>query len=175
MLKRFRENGPLAIAGAGTVGFLVGLLLIAQAPVSIGAMTAAVTMVEQRDGRGAVTARAIGSKAGLVLNFIKPEKTGDFEAVVARVREALQKSDRPERKQQAARWKVYRATEPAADGSVLYVFAVHPAVPGADDAVSTILAEGFPAEIQALNQLYADAYAPGHHSVDLTLVSGLAE
>ena len=38
----------------------------------------------------------------MVLNFIKPDKTADFEAVIGKVKEALQKSDKPERKQQAA-------------------------------------------------------------------------
>ena len=84
------------------------------------------------------------SDAGIVLNFIKPDKTADFEAVVAKLREALQKSDKPERKQQAASWKVFRANEPGANGSVLYVFTIDPAVKGADYTVSMILAEAFP-------------------------------
>src|SRR6185369_12298063 len=37
-----------------------------------------------------------GSDAGMVLNFIKPDKTTDFETVVARLREALRKSDKPD-------------------------------------------------------------------------------
>ena len=85
-----------------------------------------------------------GSDAGMVFNFIKPEKTSDFEAVVAKLSEALQKSDKPERKQQAVSWKVFRAIEPGANGSVLYVFTIDPAVKGVDYTVSTILAEAFP-------------------------------
>jgi hypothetical protein len=42
-----------------------------------------------------------GSDAGLVLNFIKPDKTADFDAVIAKLKEALQKSDKPERDQYA--------------------------------------------------------------------------
>ena len=49
----------------------------------------------------------------MVLNFIKADKTGDFEAVIAKLKEALQKSDKPERKQQAASWKVFKSADPA--------------------------------------------------------------
>ena len=105
--------------------------------------------------------RGFWFRRGVGLNFVKPDKTADFEAVVARVREALQKSVKSERQQQAAGWKVFRAQEPGANGSVLYVFTMDPAVKGADYAVSAILAEAFPAEAQALYRTYAEAYASG--------------
>lgn len=111
----------------------------------------------------------------MVLNFIKPDKMSDFEAVVAKLREALQKSDKPERKHQAASWKVFRALESGANGSVLYVFTIDPAVKDADYTVSTILAEAFPNEVQALYKEYADAYATGQNFVNLKLVSALGQ
>ena len=92
-----------------------------------------------------------------------------------KLREALQKSDSPERKQQAASWKVFRAVEPGANGSVLYIFDIDPAVKGADYTVSTILAEAFPADVQALYKQYADAYASGQNFVNLTLVAASGE
>lgn len=119
--------------------------------------------------------RVFGSDAGLVLNFIKADKTADFEAIVAKLKEALAKSDKPERKQQAASWKVFRAMEPGANGSVLYVFDVDPAVPGADYTVSNILAEAFPEEVQTLYKQYADAYASGQNFVNLKLVAALGQ
>lgn len=117
----------------------------------------------------------LGSDAGIVLNFIKPDKTADFEAVVAKIRAALQASDKPERKRQAASWKVFRAVEPGANGSVLYMFVIDPAVKGADYTVSNILAEAFPSEVQTLYQQYAGAYAGGQNFVNLTLVSALGQ
>ena len=113
--------------------------------------------------------------AGLVLNFIKPDKTADFEAVMAKLKEALQKSAKPERKQQAASWKVFKSPEPAQGGNVLYVFIIDPSVKGADYTVSTILAEAFPAEVQALFKQYAEAYASGQNFVNLTLVADLGK
>src|SRR5204862_8363919 len=37
------------------------------------------------------------SDAGLVLNFIKPDRTADFETIVEKLKEALSSSDKPER------------------------------------------------------------------------------
>jgi hypothetical protein len=119
--------------------------------------------------------RMFASDAGLVLNFIKPDKTGDFETVVAKLREALSRSDKPERKQQARSWKVFRAVEPGANGSVLYIFSIDPAIKGADYTVSTILAEGFPTEVNALYTQYAESYATGQNFVNMTLVSALGQ
>lgn len=119
--------------------------------------------------------RVFGSDAGMVLNFVKPGMTADFEAIVVRLKEALEKSDKPERRQQAASWKVFRAVEPGGDGSVLYVFTIDPAVKGADYTVSTILAEAFPTEVQDLYKQYAGAYASAQNFVNLTLVSALGQ
>src|SRR5215212_2683320 len=120
-------------------------------------------------------ARMFASDAGMVLNFIKPDKTADFESVIGKLKEALQKSAKPERKQQAATWKVFKSPDPAAGGNVLYVFMIDPAVKGADYTVSTILAEAFPTEVQALYKQYADAYASGQNFVNLALVAELGK
>ena len=115
------------------------------------------------------------SDAGIVLNFVKPDKTADFEAVIARLKEALEKSSKPERRQQSAGWKIFRAMEPGANGSVLYIFTIDPAVKGADYTVSTILAEAFPDDVRALYKQYAEAYASGQNVVNLKLVSALGQ
>ena len=120
--------------------------------------------------------RVFASDAGLVLNFIKADKTADFEAVVARLKEALSRSASPERRQQAASWKVFKSPEPASGGSALYVFVMDPAVKGADYAVTNILNEAFPpAEVADLYRQYAGAFAPGQNFVNLTLVADLAK
>src|SRR5439155_9583865 len=91
--------------------------------------------------QAAPTARMFASDAGIVLNFIKPDKTTDFEAVMAKLKEALQKSAKPERKQQAANWKVFKSPDPAAGGKVLYVFIIDPSVMGGDYSVSKYLSD----------------------------------
>jgi hypothetical protein len=119
----------------------------------------------------APAARVFASDAGMVLNFIKPDKTADFETVITKLKEALQKSEKPERKQQAASWKVFKSPDAAQGGNVLYVFVIDPSVKGADYTVSTILNEVFPQEVQALYKQYAESYATGQNFVNLALIS----
>lgn len=124
----------------------------------------------------AAAPRVFGSDAGLVLNFIKPDKTADFEAVVEKLHEVLKKSKKPERRQQAASWKVFKSPDPAAGGAVLYVFVMDPAVKGADYTASTLLGEGLPAaEATDLYKKYAEAYAGGQNFVNMTIVSDFAK
>jgi hypothetical protein len=144
----------------------------------IGVWSTAVTQAQTppaQQAQAAPTARVFASDAGMVLNFIKPDKTADFEAVMAKLKEALQKSAKPERKQQAASWKVFKSPEPAQGGNVLYVFIIDPSVKSADYTVSTILNEAFPTEVQALYKQYAEAYASGQNFVNLTLVTDLGK
>lgn len=116
------------------------------------------------------------SDGALLLNFIKADKTADYEMIVGKLKEALQKSEKPERKQQAESWKVFKASEAGAGGAVIYVSTVYPAVKGADYTVSTILAEGFPAEAQDLYKKYAEAFGtPSGNLLNLTLLSDLGK
>jgi hypothetical protein len=120
--------------------------------------------------------RVFGASTGVVLNFIKPDKTADFEAVVAKLKDALQNSPNAARKEQAASWRVYKSSEAGPGGAVLYVYIVDPVVKGADYSVATILGEGFPGdEVPALIKQYNDAYATGQNFVNLTLVSDLGK
>jgi hypothetical protein len=142
---------------------------------ALSATTAFAQAAPAAAAQAAPTARLFASDAGMVLNFIKPDKTADFEAVMGKLKEALAKSEKPERKQQAASWKVFKSPDPAAGGNVLYVFMIDPAVKDADYTVSTILSEAFPQEVQALYTKYAAAYASGQNFVNLTMVSDLGK
>jgi hypothetical protein len=121
------------------------------------------------------SASVFASDAGLVLTFVKPDKTADFEAVLARLRDALKKSHKPDRKRQARGWKVLRAAEPATNGSVLYVSIIDPTVKGQDYSVSKILAESFPAEVEKLSKQFTDTFAVPQSIVGLDLLSALGQ
>lgn len=108
--------------------------------------------------------------AGLILMQIKPDKTADFESVMARLHEALNKTDKPERKQQAQGWKIYKSTDPGPNGNVLYVAVISPALKGADYTVAKILYEVFPTEVQQIFPQYRDAFAAGLNKVNMNLV-----
>src|SRR5207249_5480544 len=58
------------------------------------------------------------SDGSLLINYVKPDKTADFEMVMGKVKEALAKSDKPERKAQAEGWKVFKTDLPGPQGAV---------------------------------------------------------
>ena len=150
------------------VGMVVGVL-------AAGSVQAQQATPPAQQTAAAPAKRVFANDAGMVLNFIKADKTADFEAVMNKLKDALAKSDKPERKAQAASWKIFKAAEPGANGSVLYVFFIDPAVKDADYTVSTILAEAFPSEVNALYKQYVEAYATGQNFVNLTLVQKLGQ
>jgi hypothetical protein len=167
-----RMKLPLISCRAG----LIVLLMLILSSCALQAQTTSQSPLPPTVQQAAVPGtRVFASDAGIVLNFIRPDKAADFEDVVARLRAALQKGNKPERVQQAASWKVFRALEPATNGNVLYMFVIDPAVKGADYTVSRILAEAFPDEVQVLYKKFADSYATGQNVVNLTLVAALGE
>jgi hypothetical protein len=104
--------------------------------------------------------RIFAAEQGVIFNAIKPDKVTDFETVIAKLRKALETSKDPVRNRQGWGWKIFKATEPGPNGSVLYVFVMDPAVKGADYGVAKILAEAYPAEIMDLYRMYSGAFAP---------------
>src|SRR5260370_41440362 len=75
---------------------------------------------------------------GVILNFVNADKTADFEMVLGKVKEALAKSDKPERKAMAAGWKVFKAAEAGPAGASIYVFIMDPVAKGAEYSVGNI-------------------------------------
>lgn len=116
--------------------------------------------------------RVFGSDAGMIFNPIKPDKAVEFEQVMAKLNDALMRSEDPVRQKQAAGWKVFKAVEPGPNGTVLYVFVMDPAVKGADYSVTKILTEAYPTtEVQELYKLYSAAYASGQSLLNLDPLS----
>ncbi len=128
-----------------------------------------------QQAQAAPNVRQFPNDGGMVLNFIKPDKVAEFETVMAKLKEALQKSDKPERKQQAAGWKVFKSPDPAG-ANVLYVFVIDPSVKGADYQVSNLIIEAFPvAEANEILKKYSEAYAQGMNIVNLNLLQNLGK
>jgi hypothetical protein len=96
------------------------------------------------------------SGAGLLFFYVKPDKTADFEAVVARLSDVLDKTDDPVRKQQAANWRILRSVETTKD-TAIYVFLFSPAVTGVDYDPIRVLSEAVPTEVQGLYERLRDA------------------
>lgn len=112
----------------------------------------------------------------VLLNFIKADHVADFEMILGKLKDALAKSEKPERKQQAESWKVFKANEPGPGGAAIYVSVIYPSVKGADYTVTTILAEAFPTEVQDLYKKYAESFAtPPGNLLNIKMFSDLAK
>src|SRR5688572_32375031 len=62
-------------------------------------------------------------EAAIVILLIKGDKTADFEAVIAKYREAFAKSDNPKRKEQVAGMTFLKSPTPMS-GNTAYIFRV---------------------------------------------------
>lgn len=141
---------------------------------ALGLMVATLVAAPSRAMAQAPATQNFNAGAGMVLNFVKPDKTADFEAVVAKLKEALAKSEKPGRKEQAAGWKVYKSPEPAG-GNILYVFVIDPGVKDADYTITNILNEVFPTEIAGggpLYKQYVDSLA-NRNIINLTMLADM--
>ena len=111
--------------------------------------------------------RKFTSDNGIIFNVIKPDKVADFEAILARVKEALGKSQDPKRKQQALSWRVFKGLETGPGGNAVYIFFFDPAVKDEDYTVSAILTEAFPNEAQDLWSKYTACFVSGQTMLNL--------
>jgi hypothetical protein len=119
-------------------------------------------------------ARKFTAPAGLSFNIIKPDKTADFEKFIAKLHQALYQSTDAKRKQQATGWKVYKMSEPAPNGNVMYVYVIDPTVTDADYSIGPILTEGLKDQAAAAYELIKDAYV-GQSLANLTLIADFSK
>jgi len=99
---------------------------------------------------------ALEGDAAVITIMIKADKTADFESVLAKYKEAFQKSDNATRKTQIAGMKFYKGASTAQ--GVPYIVVVDPVVKGEEYDITKIVTEVFPVEVQSLYQKYKDAY-----------------
>jgi hypothetical protein len=96
--------------------------------------------------------------AVVITMLIKPDKTADFESVLAKYKESLEKSEKPARKQQLAGMKVFKSTQPA-QGNAVYIIYVDPVVKDEEYDISRVIAEVFPTEVQEIFNKYKESFA----------------
>ena len=96
--------------------------------------------------------------AAIVILLIKPDKTADFETVIAKYREAFGKSDNPKRKEQLAGMTFLKSPTPVG-GNTAYIFRVDPVVKDEEYDITRIIYEVFPSEATDMFNKYKDAYA----------------
>lgn len=136
-------------------GFQVFVSGVALVAVTLaGASTAAA----QAPAEPAKPVLTINSDAAIITLLIKPDKTADFEVVLNKLKEALAKSEKPERKQQAAGWKIVKSSQ-MAQGNAVYIMLIDPVVKGQEYDISRLIAEVFPVEVQEIFAKYKEAFA----------------
>ena len=96
--------------------------------------------------------------ATVMIVLIKPDKTADFEAVIAKYKEALGKNDKAARKEQLAGMKIYKSPT-AMGGNTAYIFSVDPVVKGEEYDITRVINEVFPSEVTDFFNKYKEAYA----------------
>ena len=143
----FRSQVP--VAGRRSAWLTLGLLTawLVAAPVNA-----------QQPAAPAKSPLAYSGDAGMIIHYVKADKTGDFEMVMGKVKEALNKSDNPDRKKQAASWRLFKTEEPGPNGAVIYMSIMDPVVKDVEYSVVKILTEGFPNDVRALYDSYTQAF-----------------
>jgi len=96
--------------------------------------------------------------ATVMIVLIKPDKTADFETVVAKYKEALAKSDKPARKEQLAGLKIFKSPT-AMGGNTAYIFVADPIVKGEEYDITRVINEVFPSEVTDMFNKYKESYA----------------
>jgi len=90
---------------------------------------------------------------------IRPDKTADYEQILAKVKGVLAKSEKPEARQQLAGWKVVKGSVPL-NGTIVYTHVITPVL-GAEysllEILYTMIADR--AEQEALFEQYKGSFA----------------
>ena len=157
----FRSQVP--VAGRRSACMTLGLTT---------ALLAAAAVYAQQPAAPARSPLAFSGDAGMIIHYVKADKTGDFEMVMGKVKDALKKSDNPDRKKQAASWKMFKTEEPGPSGAVIYMSIMDPVVKDLEYSVVKILTEGFPNDVRALYDSYTQAFVnpPGQVPFHLNAV-----
>ena len=118
--------------------------------------------------------RMFTADAGIMFSVIYPAKVADYEAVMARIKEALAKSTDPKRKQQALGWRVMKGVEAGPNGNVVYISWFDPPVKDAEYSVTDILREAFPSEAQDLWAKYTACFVSGQVMLNLKQIVNMS-
>ena len=96
--------------------------------------------------------------ATVIIVLVKPDKTADFETVIAKYKEAMGKSDNASRKEQLAGLKIFKSPT-AMGGNTAYIFLADPVVKDQEYDITRVIHEVFPSEATDMFNKYKEAYA----------------
>jgi hypothetical protein len=112
----------------------------------------------------------------IVAYAINADKTGDYEKVVATLKDALSKSQRPEAKQQLAGWRIIKNAMPQPDGTIVYVHVIT-VVKDADYSITNLVYEAVTDPMERLNffNLYKGALNKPMFAIQGPMVADFAK
>ena len=107
--------------------------------------------------------RTFTAPVGLLFNTVRADRVDDFEKAMGYLQAALAASTDERVRAQAAGWRIFKATEAAPGGAVLYVYFLDPTVTGADYSLGRILADAYPDQmkLQEIWKLYSGSVTGG--------------
>jgi hypothetical protein len=124
---------------------------------ALAVMLAAAHVAEAQDAPAKPVLPLEGDAVVMTI-LIKPDKTADFESVIAKYKESLEKSEKPARKQQLAGMKFFKSSQ-MVNNNAVYILYVDPVVKDEEYDISRVIAEVFPTEVQDVFAKYKDAFA----------------
>jgi hypothetical protein len=111
--------------------------------------------------------------AGLIIFYVKPDKTADFEDLMNKLKDGLAKMEAPEAKQMLAGMKLFKTPVAAGATVASYVLFADPIVKNTEYWLLSLLYKAYPTEAQALYAKWQDVKAatPAQPAIlDLTQV-----
>ena len=157
--------------GWGLAGFAAGLLLVSFGDFQVPPRHLPFTFHRSVANPSDVQPIVFGSNGGLVVNYIKPDKTVVFDFMIDQLRLAMEESRQSTLCEQAARWKVLRTSEAGPDGTAVYVFAVDPGPRNVDYRLSTLVTEVIHRNPDEFYRRLLDLYASRQNVIDVAAVS----
>ena len=102
---------------------------------------------------------ALDGDAAVITILIKPDKTADFESVIAKYKEALEQERQSRRARSSLPGMKFFKSPTAVQGNAMYIIYVDPVVKGEEYDITRVVTEVFPVEVQTIYQKYKDSFA----------------
>lgn len=137
---------------------LRGFQVLVSGIVLAGVTLAGAGVVSAQTPEPAKPVLTLDGDSSVIIVLIKPDKTADFETVIAKYKEAMGKSDNAKRKEQLAGLKIFKSPT-AMGGNTAYIMLADPVVQGEEYDITRVIHEVFPSEATDMFNKYKEAFA----------------
>jgi hypothetical protein len=152
--------------------FVAGTAL--SAVMTVGASVASAQDPPPAQPEAQKPALTLEGDAAYLMVMVKPDRVADFEMILNKTKEALSKSEKPERKKQAETWRVFKLPQQA-QGSEVYYFFFDPPVPDQEYDPIRLIFEVFPSEAKELFDKFKESRNTGGGGSGLKFVMKMSQ